>query len=204
MFPILAAEVAQASANTLVENPDWGIRPNGADVARYYPDRAMRRNLQGRATVVCQVVSDGALANCLVVDEMPAGENFGDAVLHLAALFRIKPLTKDGAPTVGRWIKLPIKFRLPRGPGEDTAGFVGAQACYGQVTKLAEENGPTTQTWQASLYWYAMLAQSVANFGGYPSQVENYAADARFAAQQGRLTVPKGWELAACLDKTAK
>ena len=204
MFPILAAEVAQAPPSMVIENPEWTAKPTGADVARYYPERAQRRNIEGRATLVCQVAAAGALANCIVVDESPVGENFGTAVLHLSQLFRMEATGPDGSSTAGHWVKLPMAFRLPRGSAENTAEFLGAEACYGQVVNLADGASVTTEMWQASLYWYAKIAQSVANIGGRPAQVENYAVGARLAAEQGRLRIPKGWDLQACLAKTAK
>lgn len=204
MFPILAAEVAQAPPNALIENPDWGRRARGEDIARYYPDLAQRMNVEGKASVLCQVAAEGRLSNCFVAEQTPPGMGFGEATLRLSQLFTVKPVSLDGQSTAGAWVKLKLSFRLPIGGGGKGAEMTGAQACYGQLANRADHGAVAVETWQASLYWYAKIAQAVANFGGRPSDVESYATDARLAAQQGYLTIPKGWEFDACMARTAK
>ena len=35
----------------MITNPDWARKPSGEDIARYYPDRAQRMEVEGRVTL---------------------------------------------------------------------------------------------------------------------------------------------------------
>ena len=97
-----------------ITNPDWARRPSGDDVARYYPERAARLGLGGRATIVCKVRVDGSLTDCSVASEEPAGAGFGEATLKLAPMFRMTPQTRDGIPVDGASVRIPVVYSLPK------------------------------------------------------------------------------------------
>ena len=100
-----------------VTNPDWARRPSGEDIARYYPDRAQRLELEGSATVVCRVGVDGRLRDCEIAEETPADAGFGDATVRLAEReFRMTPKTVDGVPVDGAFVRIPLVYKLPEGP----------------------------------------------------------------------------------------
>ena len=99
-------------APTVITNPDWQSRPDGDDMARYYPERAQRLEKPGNVTIQCEVTSKGQVANCTVVSEDPADFGFGDAALKLSKLFKMKPQTKDGKAIEGATVKIPIAFRI--------------------------------------------------------------------------------------------
>lgn len=73
------------------------------------PDRATRRGITGRATVSCQVQSDGRLQQCLVEGETPPGYRFGEAALKVAERGRVTVTEVD--PTVG-WRPIIISFTV--------------------------------------------------------------------------------------------
>jgi protein TonB len=100
---------------SVITNPDWARRPSAEDVARYYPDRAQRMELEGRATLSCTVDARGTLNGCTVVEETPDSAGFGDAAMRLSKLFKMKPMSKDGAPVDGGTVRIPLSFRLPKG-----------------------------------------------------------------------------------------
>lgn len=112
--PAAAPASATAGKMPTIINPDWAHRPTGEDMARYYPDRAQRMEVAGRATISCVVNARGALEACSIVSEDPADYGFGEAALKLSRLFRMKPTTLDGTPSDGGVITLPIIFQVPR------------------------------------------------------------------------------------------
>lgn len=83
-------------------------------MARYYPDRAQRNNVEGRTTVKCTVTSKGQLVNCEILSESPADMGFGKASQDMAKIFRLKPMTKDGVPVDGASYTFGITWKLPK------------------------------------------------------------------------------------------
>jgi protein TonB len=100
---------------SVITSPDWLRRPSGEDIARYYPERAQRMNVEGRATISCSVTAKGTLEGCSVQSEDPADQDFGSAALRMSRLFKMRPMTKDGAPVEGGTVRIPIRFVLPKG-----------------------------------------------------------------------------------------
>jgi protein TonB len=99
---------------SVITNPDWLRRPSGEDMERYYPDRAARMDVTGKAVISCSVTAKGTLEGCSVVSETPADQDFGGSALRLSKLFKMKPATRDGAPVAGATVRIPISFQLPK------------------------------------------------------------------------------------------
>lgn len=92
---------------------DFIQRPDGNDLVRYYPDRALERERTGRATVRCGVNATGRLVSCSVVSEDPSGWGFGEASVRAAQReFRVRPQLENGQPTDGGNITFTISWRL--------------------------------------------------------------------------------------------
>lgn len=90
-------------------------------MARQYPPLATLLELEGRSTIQCKVSRTGALGDCKVVAEAPAGVGFGRAALLIAPHFKMKPMSLDGAPVEGGEVTVPIRWLLP-GRSDEPAG----------------------------------------------------------------------------------
>lgn len=112
--PVIASAPPAPPRASVISRPDWSRKPNGDDMARYYPDRAQRLEIEGKATIRCTVTAKGLLQGCEVLSESPADAGFGDAALKLSKLFKMKPKTQDGAPVDGGEVTIPIVFNLPK------------------------------------------------------------------------------------------
>ena len=100
---------------TIVTHPDWIRKPNSDDIQRYYPERAIRMNVGGSATLDCEVDVSGSLDGCRVTSEDPGDMGFGDAAMQMSRLFKMSPQTVNGRPVGGARVRIPIRFSVPQG-----------------------------------------------------------------------------------------
>jgi hypothetical protein len=108
-----------------ITSPIWIAKPTGADLVRLYPAQAVKQGVTARVVLTCRVDASGRLQRCETGDVAVTGENlpvgpnadmgFRAATLQLSGLFQMAPKTRDGVPTAGRSIRIPVRYILPAG-----------------------------------------------------------------------------------------
>jgi TonB family protein len=111
-FFLIAAAPVMPPGTEADRNPDWLVKPDGELIARFYPHKAWREDVEGRVTISCAAGVDTRLADCTVLSEDPAGYGFGDAALRLAVEMRMAPAIRNGLPVVAQ-VRVPLVFALP-------------------------------------------------------------------------------------------
>ena len=96
----------------VITSPSWIRQPSADQLMRAYPDRALRAEVGGLATVNCLVQPNGRVADCNLTGETPGGYGFGRAAQGLTRYFQISPRTVDGA-AVGSRVNIGIRFNPP-------------------------------------------------------------------------------------------
>lgn len=158
---VLAGQ-AKAGSSRIVE-PDWLQKPDGADIARVYPDIAQILDIEGKAMVACAVDAQGVLGDCRSEAAYPAGLGFDYAALKLTEKFRMRPRMVDGAPVNGGEIRIPIRFTLPK-PAETPSRRTPAPPTNPkglETARQAVELSRWVETYSADqekLFWRAQRA----------------------------------------------
>ena len=108
------------SRPSVITNPDWLRRPSGEDLARLYPPRAMREEVEGRVGLACSVSAQGTLSECSVVSEEPAGYEFGAAALAMSKLFLMRPQTPPPSMEMVNRCYRAAAMKLEKAPDDAT------------------------------------------------------------------------------------
>ena len=94
----------------MIESAPWERLPTYEDMQRVFPRGV---HVTGLVRLVCKTDDKGAMTDCQVVDDTPAGQGFGAAALRLTSVFRVKTRMCDGRPTAGAKVTIPIRFTPP-------------------------------------------------------------------------------------------
>jgi protein TonB len=113
---IAAAPIGAVSAAEPLQARDlkWDQLPTGRDLALAFPSSAQRANVEGRATLLCQISPERTLDGCSVVSSEPAEFPFGDAAITVAAKFKLSAHQPVAGAVTGAPVTVKIRFNLPR------------------------------------------------------------------------------------------
>lgn len=95
-----------------VDRP-WFVCPSKPDrTLRYYPQKAMRREVEGSAVIQCRFRADSSPEACVWIRESEPDYDFGPTAERMGCQLRMRPEGEAaGKPFVGQ---IPLRFRLPR------------------------------------------------------------------------------------------
>lgn len=89
----------------------WYRSPAPSQVLAAYPPSAANAGiLSGTGVVDCAITASGTLQECMVVGETPPAAGFGASALAIASLMQASLWTRNGDPTSGGRVRLPLKF----------------------------------------------------------------------------------------------
>jgi TonB family protein len=194
------AAVAPAQRVSVITQPDWLARPSAKDLTELYPKDAAKNKVEGSATIKCTVDASGALVNCSAIAETPPGAGFGAAAVAMSAKFKMRPMSKDGAPVSGGTVRTPIRFVLPK---QSIPSLDLATTCYGYAAAEAERYPGSPQVWSSTIAWSALMAAWLEPAKLRPSEFEAKLRDARNAAApllDGDVSKQEREQCAALLD----
>ncbi len=102
---------------------DWVALPSPDKTATLYPAGAAKAGVAtGVGQVDCRVGEDGALGDCKLVGEEPAGLGFGAAALVIAPEMHANLWTRDGQRAPGARVVVPLRFNAPASATSSPSG----------------------------------------------------------------------------------
>lgn len=94
----------------------WAEKPKAEDWQRLYPAKAKAAGQVGAVKLSCTASKTGTLDPCLILEEYPLGQGFGEAALQLAKLYHLAPRRAgDQFEDLGD-IQLPLIWRASAEP----------------------------------------------------------------------------------------
>ena len=138
-----SALAAPASASPDEEKalPSFIQHAKPADIAAAYPKAAFDKKITGDVLLNCTADEAGALVDCKIAEEEPAGLGFGAAALSLAAKERVKIKDRAGASVVGRRFEKTFTFLAPGDANPDWMKRPSPADLAGVFPKAAAKKG---------------------------------------------------------------
>lgn len=92
----------------------WVRKPTRRVLEDAYPERALRRELNGWAILSCTVRADGNLEGCKVMGEEPRDIGFGVQALSLQSRYQVDLSTAQGQALAGQTVQFVVNFNVLR------------------------------------------------------------------------------------------
>jgi TonB family protein len=113
---LIFVSACNARETPRIDRAEWRSLPDANGMARYYPERATKEGIAGRAVIDCRLTAEGRADDCKVVSETPEGYGFGEAAVKMSVIFAFVPPMRDGKPVDDARRLIPISF-AGRPPG---------------------------------------------------------------------------------------
>ena len=109
-LPVVFDPAMLSGGAPVIGKAQWAGLPGAGDTSAAFG----KLKIEGTARVrlACVVQEGGAVTDCRVEQEDPAGQGVGAAALSLAPHFRLTTWTAEGLPTVGGTIQIPLRYEL--------------------------------------------------------------------------------------------
>ena len=108
VVPVHFTAPGDRDATRTSTDPAWVGTPELQDA---FPAKAAQAGTTtGKAVLECTSDRHGLMTDCQVLDETPAGEDFGPAALHVAAAMSVNPWIAPGLPAEGERVKFAIRL----------------------------------------------------------------------------------------------
>ena len=110
---------AERAAPRTSTDPVWVGTPQLQDA---FPAKAAQAGAAtGKAVLECTADRHGLMTDCQVLDETPAGLDFGPAALHVAAAMSMNPWIAPGLPAEGEHVKFAVRLNRDAEPASPKA-----------------------------------------------------------------------------------
>jgi TonB family protein len=107
-LPLVFDPAMLDAATPVVGKPTWAALPTGEQLTAAF--KGVKVQGTARAVMDCVVGAGGAIADCRVDSETPAGAGVGAAAMALVPSFKLTTWTAEGLPVIGGRIKIPIRY----------------------------------------------------------------------------------------------
>lgn len=122
----------------------WARMPSEAESASLLPKASVSLHEMSMVALLCRLGNEGALNDCWVLDQNPAGFGLGEAAVGAASLTRFSLGIENGAAMLGQPIQVDMVFDLGGSAPHKIfphLGGVGAQAC--DLISIGDRAPPT-------------------------------------------------------------
>lgn len=191
--PVDSDVVLEIAPFKIDKKAEWLHKPTPGELLGVWPRDALRKGIPGQATVNCLVSPQGALFECVVQSETPAGLDYGRAALALTPQLLMKPAELRGQPVVSQ-ATIPIVFKTeaPLDIGPQTRGTASAAMIWSAAPSYAEV---------AAAYPAKARARRLA---GHATLYCDFTNDGRLTHCQTLVEEPRGEGFAAAARKLAE
>jgi len=104
----------RGSGSVVLYQAQWQRLNTAEELHRKIPRNAPSSG--GWGEIACRSAANFRVTDCRLWGESPKGSGYGQAVLGIADVFRVKPPMVDGKPLIGAWVLIHIGYTNSKPP----------------------------------------------------------------------------------------